>query len=148
MFSTTSVIIRISTRKEIPQPRFWNDCNRGKENRPATRKCRTAMGGDSVSHETCPFLVRAIPGITSPHHLTQLNHLNLLRTLRPALVVQFFRFLRGKTINDNKHLVQRWFEEVWNQGREATIDELLSPQGVGFGLAATDSEVDGPSELK
>ena len=43
--------------------------------------------------------------------------------------------------DDNKQLVRRWFEEVWNQNRESTIDELLSPQGVGFGLTATESEV-------
>ena len=29
---------------------------------------------------------------------------------------------------------RRWFEEVWNQGREATIDELLAPDVVGHGL--------------
>ena len=50
--------------------------------------------------------------------------------------------------DDNKQLVQRWFEEVWNQNRESAIDELLSPEGVGFGLAATDTEVHGPTEFK
>ena len=25
----------------------------------------------------------------------------------------------------NKALVRRWFEEVWNQGREESIDELF-----------------------
>jgi hypothetical protein len=29
----------------------------------------------------------------------------------------------------NKALAKRWFEEVWNQGRESTIDELFHPQG-------------------
>lgn len=33
-------------------------------------------------------------------------------------------------------------------GREARIDELKSAAGVGFGLAATDSEVHGPPEFK
>jgi hypothetical protein len=28
----------------------------------------------------------------------------------------------------NKPLVKRWFEEVWNQGRESTIDELFHPE--------------------
>jgi steroid delta-isomerase-like uncharacterized protein len=51
-------------------------------------------------------------------------------------------------IDDNKKLVRRWFEEVWNQGREGAIDELLSPEGVGFGLAATNTEVHGPAEFK
>jgi predicted SnoaL-like aldol condensation-catalyzing enzyme len=30
----------------------------------------------------------------------------------------------------NKHLVVRWFEEVWNQGRRETIFELFSPAAV------------------
>jgi predicted ester cyclase len=29
---------------------------------------------------------------------------------------------------------RRWFEEVWNQGREATIDELCDPNVRGHGL--------------
>jgi hypothetical protein len=48
----------------------------------------------------------------------------------------------------NKQLTRRWFEEVWNQGREGAIAELLSPQGVGFGLAATETEVHGPTQFK
>ena len=34
----------------------------------------------------------------------------------------------------NKALVQRWFEEVWNQGKSETIDELLAQDGVIHGL--------------
>lgn len=49
---------------------------------------------------------------------------------------------------DNKQLVQRWFTEVWNQGRDGAIDELLSPQGVGFGLGATDTQIHGPAEFR
>ena len=49
---------------------------------------------------------------------------------------------------DNKHIAQRWFDEVWNQGRESSIDELLSPEGVGFGLAEADTEVHGPAQFK
>ena len=30
----------------------------------------------------------------------------------------------------NRHLVLRWFEEVWNQSRRETIFELLSPECV------------------
>lgn len=33
-------------------------------------------------------------------------------------------------LEQNKHLVIRWFEEVWNQSRRETIFELFSPQGV------------------
>ena len=31
----------------------------------------------------------------------------------------------------NRALSRRWFAEVWNERRTATIDELLSPEGVG-----------------
>ena len=36
---------------------------------------------------------------------------------------------------ENKALVKRWFEEVWNHGDANTIDELLAPDGVIHGLA-------------
>jgi predicted ester cyclase len=32
---------------------------------------------------------------------------------------------------DNAALVRRWFDEVWNQRREETIDELLDPDAIG-----------------
>src|SRR5262245_22106574 len=35
---------------------------------------------------------------------------------------------------DNKALVRRWFDEVWNQGRADTIDEMLSPVSLVHGL--------------
>jgi steroid delta-isomerase-like uncharacterized protein len=34
----------------------------------------------------------------------------------------------------NKALCRRWFEEVWNQGKVETIDELFAPDCVGHGL--------------
>jgi steroid delta-isomerase-like uncharacterized protein len=49
---------------------------------------------------------------------------------------------------ENKRLGQRWFEEVWNQGRDGAIDELLSPDGIGFGLAEPGTEVRGPEQLR
>ena len=48
----------------------------------------------------------------------------------------------------NKTLVRRWFEEVWNQGREDTIDELFAANGIGYGLGDTDVPTRGPSEFK
>ena len=33
--------------------------------------------------------------------------------------------------NPHAELSKRWFEEVWNQRRSATIDELLTPESVG-----------------
>ena len=37
--------------------------------------------------------------------------------------------------SDNAALIRRWFEEVWNKGREEAIDELFDEQGVAHGLA-------------
>lgn len=40
---------------------------------------------------------------------------------------------------ENKTLVRRWFEEVWDRGRATAIDELLSANAVlhGFGPQPT-----------
>ena len=48
----------------------------------------------------------------------------------------------------NKALVRRWFREVWNEGREATIDELFAEGGVAYGLGDREAEVRGPAQLK
>ncbi|HSP66893.1 MAG TPA: ester cyclase [Bryobacteraceae bacterium] len=48
----------------------------------------------------------------------------------------------------NKALVRRWFKEVWNEGREETIDELFAANGVGHGLGDTDVTLHGPPEFK
>jgi steroid delta-isomerase-like uncharacterized protein len=55
----------------------------------------------------------------------------------------------GLEVNEqNKAVVRRWFEEVWNQGREATIDELFPAGGVARGLGDSEAEVGGPEEFK
>lgn len=46
----------------------------------------------------------------------------------------------------NKALICRWFEEVWNQQREATIDELLLPDCLIHGIA--EGPVRGPAQFK
>ncbi|MEE8522786.1 MAG: nuclear transport factor 2 family protein, partial [Thermoanaerobaculia bacterium] len=38
----------------------------------------------------------------------------------------------------NAELIRRWFEEVWNQGRAESIDELLAPDAVIHGLVTGD----------
>jgi steroid delta-isomerase-like uncharacterized protein len=48
----------------------------------------------------------------------------------------------------NKALVHRWFQEVWNEGRESTIDELHGADGVSVGLGGADTEVRGPEQFK
>lgn len=47
--------------------------------------------------------------------------------------------------DDNKTLVRRWFEEVWNQGRVEKIDELMAPDGIAYGLGP---EMRGPDQFK
>jgi len=47
---------------------------------------------------------------------------------------------------ENKALIHRWFEEVWNKGRVATIDEILTSDAVLHGLGTED--VPGPDGFK
>jgi len=45
--------------------------------------------------------------------------------------------------------MHRWFEEVWNQGREDAIDEMFAEDGIGHGLPTDSGEpVRGPKEFK
>src|SRR5215472_1140366 len=45
-------------------------------------------------------------------------------------------------------ILHRWFDEVWNQGREETVDELLAADGVGYGLGEGDAVARGPAGFK
>lgn len=36
---------------------------------------------------------------------------------------------------ENKALLRRWFEEVWNKGREEAIDEMFGVDGIAHGLS-------------
>lgn len=44
--------------------------------------------------------------------------------------------------------IRRWFEEVWNQGREEAVDELMAPEAIAYGLGETERDVHGPPEFK
>jgi hypothetical protein len=48
----------------------------------------------------------------------------------------------------NKQLARRWFEEVWNQGRESTIDELFHADGKAYGFPEPDSILIGHEGFK
>ena len=43
-------------------------------------------------------------------------------------------------------VMRRWFDEVWNQGREATIDELFAPDAIAYGLVGGD--IAGPEAFR
>jgi steroid delta-isomerase-like uncharacterized protein len=42
-------------------------------------------------------------------------------------------------------LARRWFEEIWNQGRVETIDELIAPDGVAH---LVENDVRGPAGFR
>ena len=44
-------------------------------------------------------------------------------------------------------IIHRWFDEVWNQGREETVDELLAPKAIVHGLGEG-NDVVGPDAFK
>ena len=47
-----------------------------------------------------------------------------------------------------KFLTRRWFEEVWNKGRESAIDELLRPDAIGHGLADVGGPLPAPETFR
>lgn len=44
--------------------------------------------------------------------------------------------------------LHRWFEEVWNKGRESAIDEMVQPDVIAHGLAPDGSPVIGVAPFK
>jgi predicted ester cyclase len=50
--------------------------------------------------------------------------------------------------NENTAIVRRWFEEVWNQRRLETIDELLAPDAVAHDLGGSGASTKGQGEFK
>jgi steroid delta-isomerase-like uncharacterized protein len=44
------------------------------------------------------------------------------------------RFEMYKETEDNAAFIRRWFEEVWNKGREEAVDEMFAEEGVANGL--------------
>ncbi len=51
-------------------------------------------------------------------------------------------------LDANVALIYRWFEEVWNQGREEAIDEMFAVDGIAHGLGEAGVDVVGPAGYK
>ena len=47
---------------------------------------------------------------------------------------------------DDLSFLHRWFEEVWNKKSAAAVDEMLTEDGVGYGLPG--GEIRGPAAFK
>jgi steroid delta-isomerase-like uncharacterized protein len=47
-------------------------------------------------------------------------------------------------VEENVRLVRRWFEEVWNQQKTATVRELVAPECIWHGTSETGEELRGP----
>jgi predicted ester cyclase len=50
--------------------------------------------------------------------------------------------------HDLRALTRRWFEEVWNRGREEVIDEMLAPDTPAMGLTRGGRTLVGPAAFK
>ena len=50
---------------------------------------------------------------------------------------------------ENKQLVRRWFQEVWNNGRADAIDEMFDQNGIAHGLSDDPANpITGPANFK
>jgi steroid delta-isomerase-like uncharacterized protein len=50
---------------------------------------------------------------------------------------------------ENKQLIRRWFEEVWNKGRADAIEEMLDENGIAHGLSDDPANpIKGPSGFR
>jgi steroid delta-isomerase-like uncharacterized protein len=51
------------------------------------------------------------------------------------------------SVEDNVRLMRRWFQEVWNEGKIETVNELLRDDAVGYGQVRGHVAVRGPKEF-
>ncbi|HEX6716465.1 MAG TPA: ester cyclase [Pyrinomonadaceae bacterium] len=50
---------------------------------------------------------------------------------------------------ENKQLLRRWFDEVWNKGREDAIEEMFDENGIAHGLSDDPSNpMRGPKDYR
>jgi steroid delta-isomerase-like uncharacterized protein len=71
-----------------------------------------------------------------------------------ALIQLFLSVVNLTKIGDlmseeNKQLVRRWFEEVWNKGRADAIEEMFDENGIAHGLSDDPSNpIKGPRDFR
>ena len=57
--------------------------------------------------------------------------------------------MQDQQLTDNKALLQRWFDEVWNSGRAEAIDEMFAADGIAHGLSEDpENPLKGPAGFK
>ncbi|HZS56344.1 MAG TPA: ester cyclase [Bryobacteraceae bacterium] len=52
------------------------------------------------------------------------------------------------TESENKALIRRWFDEVWNHGRQDMIEQLRAPDAIATGLGEQNARSEGPAPFK
>ena len=56
---------------------------------------------------------------------------------------------KSGTHHEAGDVLRRWFEEVWNKGRESAIDEMFADEGIAHGLVNEQGEeLRGPANFK
>jgi steroid delta-isomerase-like uncharacterized protein len=81
-------------------------------------------------------LLRAVLGLAKRDY-SDLLRVSKTGIMSPSLLFTKPHALAGRRTQmpqDNNNLLHRWFEEVWNQGREEAIDELAAPDVIAHGL--------------
>jgi steroid delta-isomerase-like uncharacterized protein len=53
----------------------------------------------------------------------------------------------GSMSEENKNLVRRWFDEVWNKGNLSAIREMYHQNGLAHGFPEPDSVIRSPEEF-
>ena len=49
----------------------------------------------------------------------------------------------ANALTTNSTLIRKWFDEVWNQGREETIDAMCAKDAIGYGQAQHGTGIQG-----
>jgi steroid delta-isomerase-like uncharacterized protein len=53
-----------------------------------------------------------------------------------------------RAVAGNATLIRKWFDEVWNQGREETIDAMCAKDAIGYGQAQHGADIHGADHFK